>query len=677
MLRARHLIPAALAACLLLAAAAPAEDIVIGSIPDGPAFNVFAPPQESSVEVCHAFLRSAFGPSGRFDLHGEIALTAIGPRGTTGEVSFRLRAGGAAAAGAHISDVPVREVLLEVKIVEATRDSLATFPLSTVIPFVTGGPVVLPDGIDDVQACVRSNVAGVGMPVWRDTGSVLLGRDGDVGSFREFLENLAGIKLIVTPRVTSGTEVELLVVPQVATLTTLPDVEWRTAATAVAVEEGATLTIEGIERDSNREIPVLGDVPLLGGLFKKVDTFEGAGSLLIFVTADIVTNQAHTAAIDLVGNVGVQTIITATLPDGRQFGQLLNARPVADAQPAGTKAILFTSHDPTRYRVNVGVTAAEDGTVVRLTPLGADGTAVATAHSLSLPIVGANTQINDVFSFFGLADIPNAVIEVEVVSGSAFSYSSAVDGRSRGVGTSDPTTQLPARDGAPRVTLLEVGRIQGINEFSGSAMVHNRSTTTAFVQAAFTPRGATAPAATVSFTLAPGRTVGWDDVVGELIARNGEVGTLVFTTTNGTRISAIAREFAVFRDAQNRVTGTAGQLMPGLTEDDLLQPGRTWHFLGLVDGGGERSHLAAYNPGPGSIVLGIGSFDAGGASRGSLQRTVRPGELLRLNSILPALDSAHDGGERRLEVTVSGPAHVLAYRVNATGDPVTLLPFSR
>lgn len=677
MSRSHHAVAAALAALLLLAGAAPGEDLVVGSIPDGPPVSLFAPPSGSSVEACHQFPAAAFGPSGRFVLRGRVALTGFAPFGPTGDVVFRLRAGGSATAEARTSDVDPLQVLFEVKVTDIVQEALSAFPSWADFEFESGETVTLPAGGDIVQACVQSFFEGAGIPIWHAPGTTVLGRDGADDRLLEFPGGQIGLELVVKPTVDGDGLVRTTLVPQVANLR-LPSVEWHTATTALAVGDGATVTIGGILRDTDEEaqVPVLGEVPILGGLFKKVEGYDGAGTLLIFITPHIVRDdQARAASIPFAANLAVQSTITATLPDGRQFGQLLNGRPAEEAQPAGTTAVLFTTHDPARYRVNLGVAAAREGTVVRLTPLDASGAALAPAHAVNLPLVGSNTQINDVFSFFGLADTPNAVVEVEVISGSAFSYSSAVDGRAPGMGTSDPTTQLPARGGAERVTLLEVGRVQGIDEFSGSAMLHNHDDRTAAIVATFTPRGTRVPAANVNISLPARHTLGWDDVVGDLFSRTGEVGTVVFAVTNGARISALGREFAILRDGQGAVTGTAGQLMPGLGDADALQPGATAHLLGLREGGGERSHLAVFNPGPGTVTVDVASFGAGGDGRGSLQRSVRSGELLRLNSVLLALEGGYDGGERRLEVTATGPAHLLGYRVNATGDPVTLLPF--
>ena len=71
-----------------------------------------------------------------------------------------------------------------------------------------------------------------------------------------------------------------------------------------------------------------------------------------------------------------------------------------------------------------------------------------------------------------MADV---VVEVEVVTGSGLAYASVLDGSGSYSGTSDPTTILPVTGGSAKVTLLEIGSIQGLNEFSGSASITNYS----------------------------------------------------------------------------------------------------------------------------------------------------------------------------------------------------------
>jgi len=71
----------------------------------------------------------------------------------------------------------------------------------------------------------------------------------------------------------------------------------------------------------------------------------------------------------------------------------------------------------------------------------------------------------------------------------------------------------------------------------------------------------------------------------------------------------------------------------------------------------------------------VHGYDEDGTLEGTFTKAVRAGEQLRVNNVLKAINSNIDGGLKRLQVTTDGPLYVLAYRVNSTGDPVTLQPF--
>ncbi len=375
----------------------------------------------------------------------------------------------------------------------------------------------------------------------------------------------------------------------------------------------------------------------------------------------------------------MENIISAQLADGREFGQIMPSFTDADALPAGSSALFPTTQDGSRYRVNAGVMAVEDDTVVIWTPVGPIGTSLAAGEEIHLAM-GQATQINDVATRFALGNRSNFMLQMTVTRGAALGYVSVLDGKGSYGGTSDPTTVLPVTP-ASRVTLLEVGAVSGVNQFSGSAIIANHSARAAQVRADFYARGSVGVTATNNFTLAAGEIRGYGDVVGDLVGQSNVVGTLVLTATNGTLISAIGREFAVYTDSHGAVTGTAGQLMPGLTDDDILSAGGSYDIIGLIErqtaNGPERSHLGAFNPGSADETLTAALFSATNAAEGSITRTVHPGELLRINNIVSAIDPGQDGTVKRLRLTVSGPMFVLGYRVNATGDPVTLQPFRR
>jgi len=194
-------------------------------------------------------------------------------------------------------------------------------------------------------------------------------------------------------------------------------------------------------------------------------------------------------------------------------------------------------------------------------------------------------------------------------------------------------------------------------------------------------RGTPGIAATTTFSIPGGATVGYDDIIGDLLGLSG-VGTLRLTTQNGTLISATGREFAVFRDGQGKVVGTAGQLIPGMLPGELLQAGATYELPGLREvqdqSGRERSHIAAFNPGTSSVTLTVKVVDAAtGASDGQTQVTVRGGELIQTNSVIAVVKPSQNGGVKRLEVTATGSVYVRAFRVNRYGDPITIPPQKR
>ncbi len=108
-----------------------------------------------------------------------------------------------------------------------------------------------------------------------------------------------GIVLTVTPRITSNGMVALDVVQtandlQGFTEFNAPIVNQRQAQTTVSVADGATIVLGGIMRSqvrsTTKKIPLLGDIPILGNLFKSTEKTEQKTELLVFLTPRIVRN---------------------------------------------------------------------------------------------------------------------------------------------------------------------------------------------------------------------------------------------------------------------------------------------------------------------------------------------------------------------------------------------------
>jgi len=71
-----------------------------------------------------------------------------------------------------------------------------------------------------------------------------------------------------------------------------PAINKRKTETQVLVREGERLVIGGVSTstDSNtiRKVPVLGDIPLIGWLFKQRETFESGRELVVFITPSVI-----------------------------------------------------------------------------------------------------------------------------------------------------------------------------------------------------------------------------------------------------------------------------------------------------------------------------------------------------------------------------------------------------
>jgi len=105
-----------------------------------------------------------------------------------------------------------------------------------------------------------------------------------------------GIRLTVTPSINADGRITLVINPDVsqpsaAAPGAAPAIDSRTAQTTVLVRDGETIVIGGLISDSFRDtiakVPLLGDIPILGWLFKKKTKTRVRVELLIFVTTRI------------------------------------------------------------------------------------------------------------------------------------------------------------------------------------------------------------------------------------------------------------------------------------------------------------------------------------------------------------------------------------------------------
>ncbi len=115
-----------------------------------------------------------------------------------------------------------------------------------------------------------------------------------------------GIVLTVTPRISANGIVTMDVIQtandlQGFTSFNAPIVNQREADTTVSVNDGETIVLGGIMRttvnSTTNKIPLLGDIPILGNLFKSTSKEKQKTELLVFLTPHIVKNADDAAKV--------------------------------------------------------------------------------------------------------------------------------------------------------------------------------------------------------------------------------------------------------------------------------------------------------------------------------------------------------------------------------------------
>jgi len=106
-----------------------------------------------------------------------------------------------------------------------------------------------------------------------------------------------GIKLDVTPRIAADGTVHLILSAEQSTdtgasISDIPVIQTRRASNVMVVENGQTIVIGGLRRrrmvTNEDKVPLMGDIPILGGLFRRSESVEVETELVIFITPHVV-----------------------------------------------------------------------------------------------------------------------------------------------------------------------------------------------------------------------------------------------------------------------------------------------------------------------------------------------------------------------------------------------------
>lgn len=136
--------------------------------------------------------------------------------------------------------------------------------------------------------------------------------EGGSGTARDTIQNIdrmdVGIKLTLTPHVNPDGEVLMDLNPSIEAVVDegpsgqyAPTIAKREVKTTVTVPDRATIAISGLIREDKNitksKVPLLGDIPLLGVLFRSQRVQRKRTNLLIFVTPHVVTDITEANAV--------------------------------------------------------------------------------------------------------------------------------------------------------------------------------------------------------------------------------------------------------------------------------------------------------------------------------------------------------------------------------------------
>ncbi|MCC5452156.1 type II secretion system secretin GspD [Rheinheimera sp. UJ51] len=143
----------------------------------------------------------------------------------------------------------------------------------------------------------------VGQEVPVITGSTV--GSNNTNPFQQVQRQEVGIKLKVTPQINEGDAVQLVIEQEVSSIggTTAVDItiNKREIKTTVMADDGATIVLGGLidedVQESESKVPLLGDIPILGHLFKSTSVSKRKRNLMVFIKATIVRDGSAISGI--------------------------------------------------------------------------------------------------------------------------------------------------------------------------------------------------------------------------------------------------------------------------------------------------------------------------------------------------------------------------------------------
>jgi general secretion pathway protein D len=158
-----------------------------------------------------------------------------------------------------------------------------------------------------------------------------------------------GIILRVTPFIHPDGMVEMIVSPEISSLTdqsvpvaagvSAPVIANRSADTVVVTPDGQTVIIGGLMQNtktaSDSKIPFLGDIPVIGNLFKRKVRAGAKTELIIFLTPHIVAEGPQLAKLTATERGNTELVPKSSFSE-QEINRYIDTLPQKDMTPSGT-----------------------------------------------------------------------------------------------------------------------------------------------------------------------------------------------------------------------------------------------------------------------------------------------------------------------------------------------------
>ncbi len=174
---------------------------------------------------------------------------------------------------------------------------------------ILSAPSLLTSDNEEAEILVGSNVPIITSVLTTAVGASTASNSGLAQNSTVERKDVA-LVLKITPQITAGNLVRLKVDQEITDLAATnvgnvdqvgPTLTKRLLKNTVLVENGKTIVLGGLISNNVQhkvsKVPVLGDIPLLGWLFKSKTTIKKKTNLLVFITAYIIKNPADLAEV--------------------------------------------------------------------------------------------------------------------------------------------------------------------------------------------------------------------------------------------------------------------------------------------------------------------------------------------------------------------------------------------